>query len=522
MPPQWWAAGPNPAAHDGRGVAALDLGRSTAPRPRSWVRGAQLRSTDFAAGTPLNHFFAWNEKRRRRDRRYIIACDLYRLITAFGNNAVARAMAVGHLASRPVIIARRGPRMLILNHASPIDGSLEDGLGGAAVAAARETVERLTASIGSSAIDAHAALFAAFERLASEIDLTALARRRPSLEPAPHQPARRRILVVRLSALGDFVQMLGPAAAIRRRHRDDCITLLTTAPFARFAQRLGLFDTVMIDRRPGPFDVMGWLTLRRRLRQGRFDRVYDLQTSQRSAAYAQLFRPGPMPEWSGAAGRCSHPHANLARDRQHTIDKQAEQLLMAGVHPTSLPILPALDCGLPLDLVGRQFVLMVPGSSARHPAKRWPARRYGMLAEALRRAGYAAVVIGSSGERALGAAIREVCSEAIDLVGRTDIETVAALARRAVLTVGNDTGVVHLAAAAACPIVVLFSRASDPAWCAPRGRMVRVLSAPNLDELQVDRVLAEALGAIEQCAAPAETSVPRECASAARSSGVWS
>ncbi len=61
--------------------------------------------------------------------------------------------------------------MLILNHASPIDGSLEDGLGGAAVAAARETVERLTASIGSSAIDAHAALFAAFERLASEIDL---------------------------------------------------------------------------------------------------------------------------------------------------------------------------------------------------------------------------------------------------------------------------------------------------------------------------------------------------------------
>jgi len=489
-------------------------------KTRSWVRGTPLRSCDFPAGTPLNHFFAWNEKAWLRDRRYVIACDLYHLLTAFGNDADAQAKAVAHLALQPVIIARR-QRMLILNETSPTAQTHGGNIRGRAVIVARHTVDRLIASIGSSDIDAHAALFTAFERLSGEIDLDALARRRPNLRPSRRRPSPRRILVIRLSALGDFIQALGPAAAIRRHHRDDHITLLTTAAFAEFAERLGLFDEVMIDQRPGPLDVMGWLALRRALRQDRFARIYDLQTSERSAVYAKLFRPGPIPEWSGIAGRCSHPHANLDRDRQHTIDKQAEQLLMAGIHPTPLPILPPLDYELPQRLVERQFVLMLPGSSPRHPAKRWQARRYGMLAEALRRAGYASVVIGSRVEQALGSAIREVCAEAIDLVGRTSLEAVAGLAQRALLTVGNDTGVTHLAAAAGCPIIVLFSGASDPAWCAPRGRMIRVLTAPDLDDLEVDQVLAEAVGVIEERLAT-KVGMARETAVEARASGAWS
>ncbi len=265
---------------------------------------------------------------------------------------------------------------------------------------------------------------------------------------------------------------------------------------------------------------MGWLRLRRRLRQDGFDRVYDLQTSERSAAYARLFRPGPMPEWSGAARGCSHPHANLDRDRQHTIEKQAEQLLMAGIHPTPLPILPPLDCALPQSLIGRPFVLIVPGSSPRRPEKRWPACRFGMLATALHDLGYIPVVIGSNAERDLAAAIREACPAAIDLAGSTDIEAVAALAQRATLTIGNDTGVTHLAAAAGCPIVVLFSRASDPAWCAPRGRTVRVLAVTDLDELEVGRVLGEALGIIDrQTILPAEGDALENAAGEALRSG---
>jgi ADP-heptose:LPS heptosyltransferase len=487
---------------------------------RSWVRVTPLRSSDFPVGTPLNHFFAWNERAVRCDRRYTIARDLHCLLAA-RNGADTQALAVAHLTLQPVIIARHRQHILILNAPPFLNGALVCD-GPAAVAAARQTVERLTASIGSSDIATHAALFAAFERLSSDIDLDALARRRPNLKPAPHRSPPHRILVVRLSALGDFVQSLGPAAAIRRRHEDDHITLLTTSAFAEFAAGLGFFDDVMIDRRPSPLDVTGWLALRRGLRQACFDRVYDLQTSERSAIYARLFRPGPIPQWSGVAATCTHPHANLERDRQHTIDKQAEQLLMAGIYPTALPVLPPFDCELPSSLGGRPFVLMVPGSSASHLAKRWPARKYGMLAEALRRANYASVVIGSNAERALGAAIREVCPEAIDLVGCTDIKSVAALAQRAVLTVGNDTGVTHLAAAAGCPIVVLFSRTSDPAWCAPRGPVVRILTASDLDDLEVGQVYDEAAEVIDQRLNPAEEPAPRETASEARASEVLS
>ncbi len=474
-------------------------------RGRSWVRARPLRSSDFPSDTPLHHFFAWNEAARRRDRRYTIACDLYRLISAFRDTPIIRQAAVAHLCSRPVINARSRDHLLVPNEGFAYGGSCLGNVGEPVVISARQTVEMLMASVGSSDIDLQAGFFVAFERLANEIDLDALAQRRPRVEPSRRRPSPRRILILRLSALGDFVQALGPAATIRRHHKADHITLLTTAPFAAFASQLGFFDDVMIDRRPAPFDIKGWLALRRRLLTGCFDRVYDLQTSQRSDGYARLFRPGPLPEWSGIAAGCSHPHANLARDRQHTIDKQAEQLLMAGIHPTPLPALPSIAVELPQSLAGRQFVLLLPGASPRHPAKRWPASRYGLLAKALLDRGYTPVVIGSDGEQALAAAIREICPQAIDLVGRTDLVSVAGLAERAALTIGNDTGVTHLAAAAGCPIVVLFSAASDPAWCAPRGSVVQVLTTPDLEALEVDRVLAEAVAIIDRPAMPRES-----------------
>ena len=86
-----------------------------------------------------------------------------------------------------------------------------------------------------------------------------------------------RILVIKLGALGDFVQAMGPAAAIRAHHRDAEITLLTTAPYAELAGAAPYFDAVWIDTRPSLLDPVGLWRLRRKLRQGRFDLVYDLK-----------------------------------------------------------------------------------------------------------------------------------------------------------------------------------------------------------------------------------------------------
>ncbi len=332
-------------------------------------------------------------------------------------------------------------------------------------------------------------IFRAFEQLAEHVDLDDLARLRAQ-RSRPRLSRRRRILIIKLGALGDFIQALGPAPAIRSHHAGSRLTLLTTGRYAELAAQTGLFDDILVDPRPQPLDVRGWLALRRMLRRQHFDRVYDFQTSDRSNFYPWLMRPGKTPEWSGIAWRCSHPHANRGRDRQHTMDRQAEQLLMAGIYP--VPLTPWLPAGgaLPAALAGRRFAMLVPGASPGRPEKRWPVHRYGELAQLLSQRGYLPAVVGAVGERELGRAIREACPTAVDLVGQTDVAGLAALALAAALTVGNDTGATHVAAAGGNPVVVLFSGTSNPDLCAPRGAGVRVLTEPDLADLAVETVLA--------------------------------
>ncbi len=452
--------------------------QSTAPLP------PRLDASAFPADTPLNAFFAWNEARSLRDRRYVIARDIHRLLKSFEGET---EVCLAHLACRPIIRWRFGQRIgLSLTSLRAVRELVEQCRRSPAVAAASRLVYSLMASIGAADPALHAAVFQAFEDLARYVDLDRVARFRSSRKVAARPP--QEILIIKLGALGDFIQALGPMPDIRRHHPGDRITLLTTPRYAELAAQTRLFDDILIDHRPKALDLGGWLALRRSLRRGRFDRIYDLQTSDRSGIYAWLFRPGRMPEWSGIVWRCSHPHANPQRDRQHTMDRQAEQLLMAGIYPVSLmPWLPAVG-SLPAALADKRFVLLIPGSSPRHPAKRWPANRYGELAIRLRRAGYLPVLVGVHGEADLGRAVCALCPEAVDLVGRTDVAPLAALVGSAALTVGNDTGATHVAAAGANPVVVLFSRASDPGLCAPRGKLVHVLMERDLADLSVDRV----------------------------------
>jgi ADP-heptose:LPS heptosyltransferase len=463
--------------------------------PGAWP--PSLRARDFPAGTPLHVFFAWNEARRRKDRRYTIARDLYHLYRRVLADGAGTAVCVSHLAIRPIVQWRfRSQTFVSSARLATAMGMLSGVPYAPAVESAHQLVESLLASIGATELEKHAAVFKAFEEFSSFVDLDALAARRPRRIVPPPSSVRRKILVIKLSALGDFVQALGPAAAIRRHHSADEITLLTTRPFAELAQQSGLFDKIVIDDRPKFFDIAGWFALRRVLRGGRFDRVYDLQTSDRSSLYAWLFRPGHLPEWSGIAWHCSHPHANLGRYPQHTIDKQAEQLLMAGIYPTPLPACPASSRPLPAGLERRAFFLLIPGSSPRHPAKRWSARSYGVLAQRLFDAtGTCPVIIGAKGEEPIAAEICAACAVAIDLVGRTGVTRLVDLANAAVFTVGNDTGATHIAAASGHPVVVLFSDASEPSRCAPRGREIRVLTSPHLDDLSVDYVFTEAMQA---------------------------
>ncbi len=316
---------------------------------------------------------------------------------------------------------------------------------------------------------------------------------RPPLPPADYQ----RILVIKLGALGDFVQALRAMQEIRRAHPKASITLLTTPPFVDLARASGWFDA--IDAGGRPQGLRAFLAMAARLRRLQPQRVYDLQTSSRSRNYFYAFGPR-FPQWSGISPGASHRHRNPRRDRMQTLDRLWDQLAQAGVvPPLAEGQAPGPDLGWaaaaaeppgPAQRLGltAPYALLAPGASPGRPRKRWPAERFAELSKALAAWGLTPVVVGGEAEAALGQAIAEAAPGTVIAAGRTSLLDLAALGARAALLVGNDTGPSHIIALAGAPSLVLFSGDSDPALCAPRTPHVTVLRRDDLADLPVEEV----------------------------------
>lgn len=304
--------------------------------------------------------------------------------------------------------------------------------------------------------------------------------------PASNRPER--ILVIKLGALGDFIYAVGPMQAIRRHHPDAEITLLTRPAYTELGERTGLFDRVWTDSEPKLWNLPALLSLRARLIGGRFKRVYDLQTSDRSGFYYRLFWPGMAPEWSGIIPGGGLYHHYQRPTLIHTQDRQRTQLGIAGIEDVRPSDLSFMQSDIvPFDLPA-DFALLIPGSSLKMAVKRWPAERYGAIANRLMEQGIAPVLIGGPEDGTAISVIREICPAARDLSGRTTLYDIPELARAANLAIGNDTGPMHMAALAGCPTVAIFSTASFPDKAAPRGDNVRLLVAENLSDLAIEDV----------------------------------
>jgi len=300
-------------------------------------------------------------------------------------------------------------------------------------------------------------------------------------------PRAERILAIKLGALGDVVQSLGPLAAIRAAHPGAELVVLTSAPFSAFYAACPGVDRVETDPRADWRRPLAWLSVPARIKAGGFSRVYDLQTSGRTSRYFLAMRVlppwGRMPEWSGIAPGCSHPHANPGRNAMHTLDRQADQLRMAGIPEVPPPDVSWLAADVSGLDPGAPFVLLLPGGSPERPGKRWPAALYADFAARLADSGILPVLLGTAADAGACGEIAARVPAARNLCGRTSLAQVAALARRAAGAVGDDCGPMHLAAAAGCPALVLFGPESDPALCAPRGARVAVLSTEILAAL---------------------------------------
>lgn len=307
----------------------------------------------------------------------------------------------------------------------------------------------------------------------------------PSLpEPADRS---RRILAIKLSAFGDFILSLPALQAIREAHREAEITLLTTAPYVDLAQASGLFDRIWTDDRPAVWRISAWAGLRARLRKAGFDRVYDLQRNDRTALYFRLIGR-PKPEWVGVVQGASHRYGGMT-ERRHIADRERDQLAVAGVAVPDRADLGFLDGDVTGFDLPERFALLVPGCSPKRPEKRWPAEGYGALGRALAERGIRPVLLGTGAEAAALEQVMALCPQALNLCDRTQMGQIAALARRATLAVGNDTGPMHVIAAVGCPTLWLFSEASDPIKVAPRWPRNAWLQSPRLAALELARVL---------------------------------
>lgn len=300
---------------------------------------------------------------------------------------------------------------------------------------------------------------------------------------------QKKILVIKLSALGDFIQSLSPMKAIRTHHPDAHITLLTTKSFQSFGQECGHFDEIVLDERPKAINIKGWLTLRKRLNTIAPDRVYDLQNNDRTNFYLKLF--SKTPEWVGAAKGASHRNSSPDRTKGHALDGHRQTLKLAGIDNFPIDDMSWMTSDISQFELPKKFALFVTGCAPQHPEKKWPQQHYLALAEELLTQNITPILIGGPSEESLNQNIKKQNSKIIDLTSKTSFHDIVTLARNATYAIGNDTGPMHLIGASGCQTIALYNTLkSDPNRHYVIGDNTTILSAEGLENLSPKEVLS--------------------------------
>lgn len=175
----------------------------------------------------------------------------------------------------------------------------------------------------------------------------------------------------------------------------------------------------------------------------------------------------------------------LRADERRTLSKAPESVHRVvhaasalGLDPAPTPTLwaDAAAVAEAEDLMPADRPILALGPTANWGGKQWPAERFVALAERLTAPGAILgdariAVFGAAAERAAAAALLRAVPEGrlIDLVGRVDLLTVYACLRRAALYIGNDSGLMHMAAAAGAPTLGLFGPSREELY-GPWGR----------------------------------------------------
>ncbi|MDD3581223.1 MAG: lipopolysaccharide heptosyltransferase II [Desulfobacca sp.] len=292
----------------------------------------------------------------------------------------------------------------------------------------------------------------------------------------PYNGTSPRILLVKLSALGDVIHTLPTLEALRATYSQARITWLVEEAAAPLLIGHPALDEVWVSRRQSWLKAgkngLDWPTAARqltqlikRLRQTKFDLVIDVQGLLKSAVWVALARsPRKVGYDRTREGSYLVLNERLApfEREAHAVWRYLHLAEYLGAAPAPprfrLPLTEGSGPWLAPLWEDRSRPLAVLHPGARWPTKYWPEARFAALADRLVRDWQVRVVFtGGIGDRPLIARIKaRMQTAALDLSGHTSLLELARLYQQADLAVTTDTGPMHLAAALGTPVVALF------------------------------------------------------------------
>jgi len=305
-----------------------------------------------------------------------------------------------------------------------------------------------------------------------------------------------KILLIKLSAIGDVVQTLPALEAIKRNYPDSDITWVVEDAAAGILEGHPLVSRLLVSRRktwtrmlrrPRTFfqGIRGIFGFFRELRDTRYDIAIDLQG---------LFKSGILVGLALADRKIGFDHGRefsslFLNERlpaydpeKHALERYLDVARYLGAKDP--PPTCALPIGGELELMrqrvagirkeGRLLVAINP--VARWKTKLWPERNFAELADRLISERNVAVIFtGSPDDRAVISRILSMMrKDALNWAGETTLKELAALAALSDLFITTDTGPMHLAAAAGARVLALFGPTA-PWRTGPYGRSHRVV-----------------------------------------------
>jgi lipopolysaccharide heptosyltransferase I len=328
------------------------------------------------------------------------------------------------------------------------------------------------------------------------------------------EPAR--VCIIKPSSLGDIVHALPILSALRGRWPGAHLAWVVNAPFRDLLEgHPDLDDLIVYDRGRRGIDaagIGGMAGVLARLRRGRYDLTIDLQGLFRSAVLAAAtgakVRVGMADAREGARWFYTH-HVDAPRLGIHAVDRALRVAAALGADVAK----PRFHLAIPeedrhwarqaLAALPRPCVILNLG--ARWQTKRWPPQSFAAIGRrAVEEFAAGLIAVGAAGDRPLVDALaRQVAPvPLLDLCGQTRLRQLAALALEADLLLSNDTGPLHLAAAAGARVVGIYTctspRLTGPygprvatvqsgVWCAPSFRK-RCNRLDCMSELAPDHV----------------------------------